>query len=175
MEKIIIGQTLGIIAMALTFISYLTNSQKRLLVLQTISTLSICLSFLFLGATTGFSLNVVCIIRNVIYYFQKRTSRLYYPTTATLIIAMIILGIGSFQGPISLLMIVALSINTACLSLGKPQLLRKSILLTSTLVLIYDLLVLSIGGVGNELLAIIASLIGIFRYRGKTESSHAEE
>ena len=78
---------------------------------------------------------------------------------------MIPLGILSWQGPISILMIVALAINTVCMSFGIPQLLRKSILLTSTLVLIYACSVFSIGSILNESLAIISSIIGIVRFR----------
>lgn len=164
MENQIIGQTLGILATVLTFVSYQVNKKRPLLIIQTLATISTCLSFLFLDAATGFALNIVCIVRNITYYFVERKSKLYYPSTALLTIAMVILGIISWQGPISLLMIMALAINTVILSFGRPQILRQSILVTSTMVIIYNISVFSIGGIANEAIAIISSVIGILRY-----------
>ena len=66
---------------------------------------------------------------------------------------------------ISLILIIALAANTVCLSLGDPQLLRKSILFTSSSIFIYNIFVFSIGGMANELVAIVSSVIGIIRFR----------
>ena len=78
---------------------------------------------------------------------------------------MVVLGIFSWQAWFSIFLIIALAANTVFLSLGNPQLLRKSILATSSLVIIYNLFVFSIGGLANEALAIISSIIGIIRFR----------
>ena len=165
MTNIIIGQALGILATVLTFISYQTNKKKILLIIQTLATLSTCFGFLFLGATTGFALNIVCITRNVVFYFLDSKSKAYYPCVAFLTFAMVVVGAMSWQGWISLLMIVALAVNTVFISIGIPQLLRKSILFTSTLCIIYNVFVFSIGGIANEGISIVSSVIGIIRYR----------
>lgn len=68
-------------------------------------------------------------------------------------------------------MIVALPVNTVCLSFGKPQLLRKSILFTCTLILIYNIFIRSIGGMANETLGIVSSIIGIVRFRKDKRSA----
>ncbi len=167
MENIIIGQILGIIATVITFISYQANTKKILLILQTAATVCTCLSFLFLGAKTGFALNIVCIVRNVVFYFEERTSRLYYPSVIVLTILMAGVGALSWQGPISLLMIIALGVNTVFISFGNPQLLRKSILLTSTMVFLYNIYVFSIGGMTSEMISIVSSVIGIIRFKNK--------
>ncbi len=165
MENMIIGQSLGILAMIITFISYQTNKKRTLLVIQTAATLCTCLSFFFLDAATGFALNIVCIVRNVVFYFIDRKSKLYYPSVAVITLAMVGVGALSWQGPVSLLMIIALAVNTVFMSVGVPQILRKSILFTSTLVIIYNIVVFSIGGIANEGISIVSSVIGIIRYR----------
>ena len=76
---------------------------------------------------------------------------------------MIGLGAISWQGVISLLVIVALALNTFFISLGNPQILRYSILFTSTLVIIYNIYMLVIGSILNEAIAIVSSAIGIIR------------
>ena len=58
-----------------------------------------------------------------------------------------------------------LAINTVFMALGVPQWLRKSILLTSMLILIYNILEFSVGGMINEVLAISSVVVGIVRFR----------
>lgn len=163
--NIIIGQILGILATVITFISYQVNTKSRLLIIQTTATLSTCLSFLFLGASTGFALNIVCIIRNVLFFFQKDKSTVHTVTAAALSVTMIILGIISWQGAESLLIMTALAANTIFMATGNPQLLRKSVIVTSGMILIYNAIVFSIGGMTNEGISIISSIIGIIRFR----------
>ena len=74
----------------------------------------------------------------------------------------------------SLLIIFALAANTIFMSFGNPQLLRKSILLTSTCVLIYNVFVFSIGGITNEGISIVSSVIGIIRFRKEKTSPVTE-
>jgi len=171
MLNIIIGQAFGIMATILTFISYQANTKKALLIIQSIATLCTCLGFLFLGATTGFALNIICLTRNAIYYFQDASSKFHMVTSILLTLAMVCFGILSWQGWISLLVIIALSVNTMILSLGNPQILRISVLPTSTLMIIYNIFVFSLGGIANESISIISSVIGIIRYRKEKRSS----
>ena len=161
----IIGQSLGIIATIITFISYQVNTKSKLLIIQTTATLCTCLSFLFLGASTGFALNIVCIVRNVAFYFQKDKSVVHTVTAIALSVAMIVLGIFSWQGPVSLLIMIALAANTLFMATGNPQLLRKSVIVTCSMILVYNAIVFSIGGMANEGISIVSSIIGIVRFR----------
>lgn len=166
----IIGQILGIAAMLLTLLSYQMNTKKSLLALQSTATLCTCLSYLCLGASSGFALNIVCLLRNFCFYFLKEKSTASYICTAFAIIAMSVLGVFSWQGPISLFIIAALVINTIYMSLGNPQLLRKSILVTSPMMIVYNIAVFTIGGICSETLAIVSSVLGIIRFRKATTS-----
>lgn len=168
MTNIIIGQILGVIATIITFISYQTNTKKALLITQSLATFSICMNFLFLGASTGFALNIICLVRNASLFFIKVKTRTHYIVSAILTLLMIFVGVLSWQGPISLLIIIALATNTVFLCIGNPQLLRKSILVTSSMIIIYNIFVFSLGGITNEGVAIVSSAIGILRYKKKT-------
>lgn len=163
--KEIIGQVLGIVATIITFASYQMNTKKTLLIAATLATLATCLSYFFLGASSGFVLNIVCLIRNIMFYFQDEKSRFNRISAYVLALIMMVLGAFSWQGPVSLLIIPALAVNTVCMSYGNPQLLRKSILFTSTSVLLYNVFVFSIGGIANEGVSIVSSVIGIIRFR----------
>jgi hypothetical protein len=61
--------------------------------------------------------------------------------------------------------LLGLVINTVCMAFPDAQKVRKSILVTSPLVLTYDVFVLSVGGIVYESVAILSSLIGILRNR----------
>lgn len=171
MTNIVIGQILGIIATIITFASYQANSKRKLLVIQTVSTLCTCLSYLFLGAASGFALNIVCIVRNVIFYFVDSKSKWNYISASLLALCMVGFGALSWQGPISLLVIIALAVNTIVMSLGKPQRLRESVLLTSSMVLVYNIFVFSLGGIVNESVAIVSSIIGTIRFYSKNNKT----
>ena len=164
--KLIIGQILGIVAPIITFVSYQVNSKKKLLILQTAATLSTCLSYMFLGADSGFALNIVCIIRNIAFFFQDSKSKMNMISAVILAAVMGGLGILSWEGPISLLVIFALAANTIFMSFGDAQLLRKSVIGTSSMILIYNIFIENptIGGIINESVAIVASIIGIIAF-----------
>ena len=72
MKNILLGQLFGILATILTFVSYQANTKKGLLIIQNIATSFTCLSFLFLDALTGFALNIVCLLRNVVFIFKAK-------------------------------------------------------------------------------------------------------
>ena len=164
MVYFIIGQTLGILATLLTFLSYQVNTKNRLLIIQTTATALTCASYFFLDALSGLVLNIVCITRNVTFYFQDSGTIVNRICASVLSIIMVFLGALSWEAWYSILLILALATNTLFLSFGNPQLLRKSILVTSSMVLAYNCFVLSIGGIANESLAIISSIIGIILF-----------
>lgn len=161
----IIGQIIGIIAPILTVVSYQMNTKRSVLIALSGATLATCISYMLIGATSGFVLNVVCLIRNLICFFIKEKTVGAYTIAITSAVIMCVIGAFSWQGPHSLLIIVGLVINTVFVSLGVPQWLRMSILLTSTLVLIYNVIEFTFGGIANEALAIGSSVVGIIRFR----------
>lgn len=175
MWELYLGQALGILATVISFIAYQANTNRGVLVLNTLATLSTCLSYLFLGANAGFLLNIVCIVRNITFYFERAGTWYSTLTAGALATVMAVLGALSWQGPVSLLIIVALAANTLFFSFGKPQLLRYSILVTSSLILIYNIFVFSIGGIVNEGVAITSSAIGILRFHKSTEAAPEAE
>ncbi len=68
----IIANIIAFVAVAITFISYQVNSQKKILVIQIIATVVSAVSFMVLGAWTGFAMNCVAILRNIAYYNKDK-------------------------------------------------------------------------------------------------------
>lgn len=86
---------------------------------------------------------------------------------------MIVVGIFTYQNWISLLMMAAMALNTVSFSFTKPKLVRTTILISSPLLLVYNILTGSIGGVINELFTEISSVVGIIRYDIKKKDKTA--
>ena len=162
-----IGQALGFVAVILGFVSFQVKTSKKLLVVQTFTCLVFTLHYFMLGATPAGVLNLVGLIRNIVYYYRDKNR--HVEKYAPLVFAgiMLILGLLSWEGTHSVLVVAGLVINTVCLSFKDPQNIRKSILVTSPMVLVYDVFELSIGGMIYESVVIISSVIGLLRYRQK--------
>ena len=162
---IIIGQILGWAAALLTFLSYQCKEHKKLLIVQTSATVSMCLSYCFLGAWSGMLLNILCILRNFIIFYRERRIFSYAFWPYLLAVVMGTVGALSWQGPMSLFVIAALTANTLFLFSPNVQTLRKSVIVTSSMILIYDVYFQVWGGVANEAIAVISSIIGVYRFR----------
>lgn len=161
----IIGQILGFVATVITVVSYQANDKKKLLIIQSVATLSTCLGYLFLGVFSGFVLNIVCLIRNGAFFFLKKESHLYRIAAIVLFVLIVVAGLLSWQGWMSVLILVALALNTLFMAFGSPQILRYSVLFTSSLILTFNVFVFMLGGILNEGLSIVSSFIGILRFR----------
>ena len=81
------------------------------------------------------------------------------------VVLYVLLGALAWQGWFSLMPMISLLINTYFMSKGDPQLVRKSILVSSPIMIVYDVLVASYGGILFESVIIISSLISVLRYR----------
>ena len=163
----LIGQGFGLVAVILGFISFQVKTARKLLVIQTFTCLVFTLHYFLLGATPAGVLNLVGLIRNLVYYHKEKNRYLekYSPYAFALI--MLVLGLLSWKGAHSILVVAGLVINTVCLSFKDPQNIRKSILVTSPMVLVYDVFELSVGGMIYESVVIVSSLIGLLRFRKK--------
>ena len=73
----------------------------------------------------------------------------------------------------SLFVMAAMVLNTVSFSFTKPKLVRTTILISSPLLLVYNILTGSIGGVINELFTEISSVVGIIRYDIKKKDKTA--
>ena len=164
----LVGQIFGWLAALFTVISYQCKTQKQLLAVQSVATFSVAMGYFFVGAYPGMVLNVMCLLRNMVYSFGDRKPFSHPATPWILTLVMGAAGILSWDGPISLLIIIAIMINTLFLSDKNVQNLRRSILLTSTMIIIYNVFCHLWGGVLNEFLAIASSAVGLYRYRNQT-------
>ena len=159
----IIGQALGIVAIGLGFLTYQMKTREKLVFTQVMVACCFCLHYLMIGAVSGLALNIISVIRNSTYYFLGKKGPVDKKWAILFSVVTGIMGILSWQAWYSIFAVLGMVIHSYCISFSKPEYIRRSILVTSPLVLLYDVFVLSIGGMVYESVAIISSIIGELR------------
>ncbi len=158
-----IAQILGFIAFGIAFAVYQMKNRKSLLITQTALVFVMGIHYLLLKAYPGMAMNLFGVPRNIVYYRKDIFKSKYIPVLFSLVVMLI--GIFTASGEWSILVILGLTINTYCLSFESPQHYRISILISSPLVLAYNIAVFSMGGILLESISIISAVIGIINNR----------
>ncbi|MBO5896119.1 MAG: YgjV family protein [Clostridia bacterium] len=162
----LLGHTLGFISVGLFFYSYQRTQKSKIMLIQTAATALSCVQYLLIGATSGFALNIVCIIRNFAFYYREKNNKTDMLTPALFGVAMAVVSCLSWEGVHSLLITLGLVINTVCMGVFDAKDFRKTILISSALILEYNLFALSYSGMLSETISLVSVVIGIIRYRG---------
>lgn len=168
------GQFIGMAAMAFSVLSFQMNQHKKIMLMQMIATTLFGLQYFLLGAYTGMVLDIVATVRGFIFYHRDKRWASHNAWLFVFCAAFIVAGIFTWQGPKSMLMTLAMVLNTFSFSCTKPKLVRSTILISSPLVLAYNIMTASIGGIINEVFVEISSVIGLIRYDFKRISSTKE-
>lgn len=167
----IIGQIISVVAVIITFVTYLMKSSTQIFVTNAIATAVSCVAYAMLGGTTALGLNILCVVRNVCYLYKDKNK--YAARILPVVLALIMAVMSAFlwEDYHSIFFVIGITLNTLAMGYFSPQNLRKSILLTSSLILIYNLLmpIPSIGGCINEIVAISSSVIGLICYRRRAK------
>ena len=163
----IVGQIFGGIAVLVGFLTYQTKTQERLLLLQMLTCGIFCIHYLLIGATVGAMLNLIALVRNVAYFYRNKMLKGAHWIPVSFMILCGAAGIFAWEAWYSIFSTVGIVINSGCMSFSNPQNVRKSILVTSPMVLVYNIFAKSIGGSIYESVAIVSAIVGIWRYRKK--------
>ena len=164
----LIGQIVGIVAIIFGFVSYQVKTKRMLLFMQGVVAFLFCTHYALLGAYTGLSMNVVALIRNIVYNKVNQGSRAGRLMPIIFIVILCGISIITWEAWYSLFAICGIVVNTYCMSFKNPQNVRKSIFISSPLVLCYNVFSWSVGGIIYEMVAIASSLIGFLRNREKS-------
>ncbi len=171
----IAGQIISIVAVIVSFITYQMKSKRGIMVMLSVATGISCIAYALLGGTVALVLNLVSIVRNICYCNSDKRILSSKAIPVVLALIMGVLSIFTWEGAHSAFFVVGLMLNTLAMGYFNPQNLRKSILLTSSLILIYNLFIPSIGGTVNEVVAITSAVIGLIRYRKNNTAPEANQ
>lgn len=165
-----IGQVLGMIAVAVGFVSYQMKTAKRILAFEILGAFIFAAHYFFIGALTAMALNFLAAVQCIFYYQRnKRGSKsMLIPVLFTVLV--VVTGILTWEGWYSLFIVVGLAVYSLAIAMSDAQMIRLAMFLKNPLCLTYNAFVLSIGGIVYECTVFISSVIGLLRYRGKQKN-----
>lgn len=161
----LIGHILGFISVGLFFYSYQRTKKSKIMIIQTVATALSCIQYLLIGAFSGFALNIVCIMRNFIFFYRDKNRNTKLTAPILMALCMATVSFFSWEGIHSLLITLGLVFNTVCMGILNAKKFRKTILISSSLILIYNIFASSYSGILSESMSLISVIIGIVRFR----------
>ena len=161
-----LGQILSVIGMVLTIVSFQMKTRKQIILMQTAGSVFFLLSYLLLESWSAVYLNVVFLIRNIVFYFGKDNKWAEHKVwLVVLLCAVVAAGSIGFHAWLDILPIVGSIFGTIAMYMKNENMLRLLKLGDSPCWLIYNCTVPSTGGIICEVLNIISIIVGLVRYK----------
>lgn len=159
----ILVQIIGFLGIATSVISFQCKRHDKIMLFRTLNEFIFAIQYFMLGAYTGMAMNIVGCVRNYIFSNQIKNDK---KTTNSVIffgIMFFVFGILSWQGPKSILIIVAKILSTMAYGNKNTTFVRCTILVTSTSWLIYNASIFSVAGVLCEACTLVSIIAGLIR------------
>jgi len=159
----IIAQVIGTIALIVLMYSFQNNKKQRLLKLQILSSLLFALQYLFLNAYTGCLMNLMCMIRNIIFNkYEKNRVPIYW--LITIVAFMIFLSVLTYKDLISLFPMIAVVVYSCAIWKDNLRIIRIIEVISCILFIVYNIHVSAIIGLISTIVEIIGAIIAIYRF-----------
>lgn len=159
----IFAQIIGIIAMGFGIISYQMKNTKKIILVQIFSTLIFGTHYFLIGAYAGAALNILSMIRNIIFYFKQykwaRSKIWIYIFTGIFAVAAYLSG----DGWLGILPFLGCTFMTIAVYFESGKTTRQIIWMSSPCWLIYNGINGSIGGVVAEVFNLTSIVISVIR------------
>ena len=170
----IIAQAFGIVAMVFNVLSYQGKKQSTVIAMQMCGSVLFAVNYLMLGATVGGILNIICIVRAVVFLFKDklRTDHPLWMVGFILVyIAVYILSFTVFEKEVTVfnlivevLPVIGMVALTVGYRLKRAADVRKCGLISSPSWLIYNIAAKSVGATVCEILALVSIVVGMVRH-----------
>lgn len=162
-EIYLIAQLLGFIGTAVVVIGMQQKTYKNIAICKISNQFLAAMHYFLLGGYTGMVTNLVSCITNGCYYFRIKKGKSTLPFVIAFSVLFVAIGFLSWQGPISIFVILAKLFSTISLGVKEPKNVRLINLLYNPFWLIYDIYVRSIAGCITDIMIILSTAIAILR------------
>lgn len=163
----IISQVFTIIMYVLLAITYYAKDRKAVLTISFLSLIANGLAYAFLSAYTGLAMCFIALVRNIIFLIDEKkngNSENISKKDIIILIILYIITIGStvftYDGPLSLLSVVATMIYTYSVWQKKTNIYKLLGIPVGILWILYNIYVKSIFGIILESILLICSITG---------------
>lgn len=159
----ILAQILGGIALFILVLSFQKNEKQALLKYQIGSSIFFAGQYLFLQAYTGCLMNLICVLRNILFKkYDKKQVPIYL--LIFIVFIMLILSLFAYNGSISLLPCIACILYTISIWQSNLKVTRIVEVISCSLYIIYNIKVLAYVGLVSTMIELISALIAIYRF-----------
>ena len=162
MQLVIRG--LGIAALVASLLSFQFKKHKQIVLCKMLSELTFALQYFLMGAYTGCLLDLISGARNFLFYRFVEKKRSTVPLILLFSLLVVVLAIGSWAGPISLLPMVAKLLTTVSYGMKNERLLRCITLPSCAFWIAYNVFVGNWEAMISDSLSLISILIAICKF-----------
>ena len=181
-----IAQIIGIFAAATNILSFQCKAKNRIILVQLFGGALFTVNFLLLGAVTGAIMNVLAIVRALLFLYKdklKINDRVLVIGLIATFLGVYVLTFTAFGVEATLknliveaLPVIGMSAATLSFSMKNGTAIRIiGITLSSPSWLVYNIFVFSIGAILCEAFSIVSIAIGIFRHDINRKSKAEKE
>lgn len=173
----IIGQIISIAAMGCNILSYQNKNQKSLLIFQLLGGTLFAISFFLLGAMIGAILNIIAVIRAIMFLFSEKLNMSHPAWLVAFIASYVTVYILNFtvfgveatfiNFAIEVLPIIGMTALSVGFMFEDSSKVRLLGLISSPAWLIYNIYYVSVGAIICESLSLISIFIGMLRHDKK--------
>jgi len=176
----VIAQAVGLLAMAFNIFSYQQKTRERAIAFQLCGGGLFAINFMLLGATTGAILNVVSVIRAIVFLNREKFNANHPAWLMGFIAASFASYFATFaflgKEPtvvnltVELLPVIGMAATTLSFRLTDAKAIRRYGLISSPSWLIYNICCFSLGAIICEVLSLCSIVIGMLRLDQKNGS-----
>lgn len=176
----LIAQAVGIVAMTFNILSFQQKTPKRVITFQLFGSILFALNYLLMGALVGMCMNIVGIMRAVVYANREkfRADRIAWLVLFTsLYVVSYILSFTVFgmeftlrNAFVELLPVIGMTATTISFRLQDAATIRRFGFISSPCWLTYNVVNFAIGGAVCEIFSLCSIVIGLIRYDLKPRS-----
>ena len=159
-----IAQAIGFLGLILAAISFQKNTNKGIVLFQNFAASTFVLHFILLGAYTGAVMNLIGVLRGLVFINRKNSWANNTLWLYVFILAFIKAGVATWKNILSMLPMVGMILASVGLWIKNPKLTRKLLLIASPCWMIYSIANGSIAGIATETFAFTSIVIAIVRY-----------
>ena len=177
----VVAQAIGIIAMVFNVFSYQQKNAKRVFLMQMVGSALFGINYFMLGATIGGVLNIVAVIRAIVYFNSEklRANHIGYFILFTLAyIGSYVLTFTLLEKPftlynalIELLPVIAMISLNIGFKVGTSKAIRRFGFIASPCWLSYNICNFAIGAIICEAISIVSIFVGMLRHDIKKEEN----
>ena len=168
-------QAIGILVPILNAIAFQCRSHTKLMYFRTCNEVLSGIQYILLGGYTGAFLNLASVVRNLLFARQVRKGKTTLPTQIFFCLFFTATAVCTFAGWSSLVVLLAKLLSTIAFGMKNQKHMRYISLVMSACWITYGLIFFSIGTLIAETMAVISTLISLWRfYRKPTPAGSAD-